>query len=37
MKKIVAKGVLLSVDPKSVVGGYELGDAWYEVHVKVRT
>ncbi|KAL6547224.1 hypothetical protein OROMI_022945 [Orobanche minor] len=35
MKRIVAKGVLLSVDPKSVVGGYELGDAWYEVHVKV--
>ncbi|KAL6580968.1 hypothetical protein OROMI_006891 [Orobanche minor] len=35
MKKIVAKGVLFSVDPKSVVGGYELGDAWYEVHVKV--
>ncbi|KAL6558577.1 hypothetical protein OROMI_018927 [Orobanche minor] len=35
MKKIMAKGVLLSVDPKSVVGGYELGDAWYEVHVKV--
>ncbi|KAL6565993.1 hypothetical protein OROHE_005048 [Orobanche hederae] len=26
MKKIVAKGVLLSDDPKSVVGGYELGD-----------
>ncbi|KAL6581106.1 hypothetical protein OROMI_007029 [Orobanche minor] len=26
MKKIVAKGVLLSDDPKLVVGGYELGD-----------
>ncbi|KAL6572110.1 hypothetical protein OROMI_013068 [Orobanche minor] len=26
MKKIVAKGVLLKDDPKSVVGGYELGD-----------
>ncbi|KAL6503066.1 hypothetical protein OROHE_023930 [Orobanche hederae] len=35
MKKFMAKGVLLSVDPKSVVGGYVLGDAWYEVHVKV--
>ncbi|KAL6511343.1 hypothetical protein OROHE_020425 [Orobanche hederae] len=26
MKKIVAKGVMLSDDPKSVVGGYKLGD-----------
>ncbi|KAL6535140.1 hypothetical protein OROMI_026514 [Orobanche minor] len=35
MKKTMAKGVLLSVDPKSVVGGSELGDAWYEVYVNV--